>query len=134
MSNRRYAIAAEADLSRSFHTLLSQLELVGFRLVEGGGGFAGKAQVQTGYGPLTVEVRGRAAGDRLELVVDLRDPPTHHVPEPVCDSVALKLAGVVARALGAEAKVRCLGWLPGARPLMEPLSRGEVRVWPEFCG
>jgi hypothetical protein len=131
VSNRRYVV--EVELSREFHALLRELELLGFTAVQEGDGFTSRAQVQTGYGPLAVEVRGRAAGDRLELVVDLRDPPTHHVPEPVCDSVALKLARVVARALGADAKVRCLGWLPGARPLMEP-PRGEVRVYRVPCG
>jgi hypothetical protein len=132
VSNRRYAV--EVELSREFHALLRELELLGFTAAQGEGGcFISRAQVQTGYGPLAVEMRGRAAGDRLELAVDLRDPPNAHVPEPVCDTVALKLAGVVARALGADAKVRCLGWLPGARPL-KPLSRGEVRVHRVPCG
>jgi hypothetical protein len=132
VSNRRYAV--EVELSREFHTLLRELELLGFTAVQEGGGFISRAQVQTGYGPLTVEVHGRAAGDRLELAVDLRDPPNAHVPEPVCDLVALELAKAVGRALGTDAVVRYLGPLPGVRPLMESISRGEVRVWRVYCG
>ncbi|MCC6049825.1 MAG: hypothetical protein LM580_03915 [Thermofilum sp.] len=132
MSNLRYVI--EAEVSRAFHALLRELELLDLELVEAEGGFAGRTHVQTNYGPLAVEVRGRLVGNRLEMVVDLRDPPTHHVPEPVCDAVALELAKAVGRALGTGATVKCLGPLPGARPLTESLRGGEVRVWRVYCG
>jgi hypothetical protein len=134
MSNTRYALVTAADVSRRFHELLKELELAGFTVVlREEGGFAGRALLSTERGAVDVVVRGRASESGLEAVVDILDPPTHHVPQAVCDQLALKLAGVFARALGAEVRVGSLGPLPSGA-LGQGVGRGEVVVRRVPCG
>ncbi len=134
MSNRRYLIeVSPEDVSKSFHALLRQLELCGFRLARvGTGAFEGTAALQSGLGPLTAVIRGRVAGERYEIILDLLDPPDRHIPEGVCDATALWVAEQVARALQAKWGVRYLGPTAGAQALKAP--RGEVRVVRSLCG
>jgi len=134
VSNRRYTLMTAADVSKRFHELLRELELVGFTVeLREEGGFAGRARLSTERGAVGVIVRGRASESGLEAVVDILDPPTHHVPQAVCDKLAFKLAEVLARALGAEVRVGSLGPLPGGA-LGEGISRGEVVVRRVPCG
>lgn len=140
MSNRRYVleIVTAVEISRTFHELVRVLELKGFSVeLLDEGSFRAKRTIQVSGQQLTAVVRGKACQGGMSLVMDLYDPPSSHVPDSSCDAIALQLAEVVSKAVGARvvSRPRFAGLLaPPRQGELQSPEHGEVHVRRVPCG
>jgi len=104
VSNRRYVMVVRPEsISEAFERLSQAIGILGFRpvLLEGGLTAAGTVTVAEGGREARARVVITASEKRgeVEVTMDVLDPPGLALRGEVCDAVASRLGGLIARAM-----------------------------------